>query len=323
MKVVAYLHDFPPGRLLGGEIMTSLLLEALVKAGHEVDAIVHEASETRIRNGVRVLPRRKAMLSNDLAGYDLFISHPEIASFARNRVGSAPFVAIVHNLNPTTVDALKITKTNLIVANAEDTARRVRNYCREVMVLHPPTPVGRHPQTGHLPRTFVTLVNLSQDKGAKVFYALAEARPDLCFLGVVGGHGEQIRPGTMPDNVWLLGQSESMGLIYEMTNVLLLPSATETYGMVGAEAMLAGIPVIAHPLPGIKEALGNAAIYVDRDDLAGWERELVQLQSQGYYDRWQGLAGARGDFLAHRSAEDLQRFVTRCEELALVSAHQR
>lgn len=320
MRVIGYLHNYPPGRLLGGELMTSILLEALVEAGHEVDVIVHECVEARTRNGVRVLPRRKAMLSWDMRGYDLFVSHPEIAGFVRGRVGHAPFVGVVHNLSTPTLDALRLVRPTMLVANAQATANRVRGYCRDIMVLHPPTPVGRFPMPDGMPRRFVTQVNLSKEKGGELFYALAEARPDLPFLGVAGGHGEQIYPDPLPANVSLIGQSQSMGLIYAMTRVLLFGSSTETYGMVAAEACMAGIPVIAHRLPGIVEAIGDAALWRDRDHPEQWLDALTLLDDE---DEWQAAAAKaaeRGRFLAQRSQDGIDAFVTRVEALASSSA---
>ena len=317
MRVVAYLHNYPPGRLLGGELMTSLLLEALVEAGHDVAVIAAEVPEPRERNGVRVLPKRKMMLADDIGKTDVFISHPEIAGFAVNRIGQAAYVGICHNLNPGTIDGLKLARPRLLVANAKATANRVQHYADKCMVLHPPTPAGRHPIPDGLPRRFVTQVNLSEAKGAHLFYELARRRPDLDFLGVVGGHGEQIYPSRLPANVYLLGQSESMGVIYGMTRVLLFGSETETYGMVAAEACLAGIPVIAHPLPGVFEAIENAGIWVDRTQVNDWEAELCALDDPGCYQRAAQAARARGVALAQRSRDDLARFVDMVEELAL------
>lgn len=314
MRILAYLHNYPPGRLLGGELMTSLLLEALAQRGHDVQVIAHEVHKPYVRNGVRVEPKMKSMLAGDLA-CDVLISHPEIVGFVRNRVGAASVVTIVHNLQPATLDGLRTARPHLIVANAEATAAKVAHYARRLMVLHPPTPQGRHLSPTGLPRKFITLVNLSEEKGGELFFWLAKQRPDIQFLGVAGGHGEQVRPAEVPANVWLLGQSESMGIVFGLTHTLLMPSATETYGMVGAEAMLQGIPVIANPLPGIREALGDAGLWADRDDPHSWLAAVDRLQDPLEYVKAVGPAQARGELIAKRSASDLQRFCDTVEAL--------
>lgn len=320
MRVVAYLHNYPPGRLVGGELMTSLLLEALASAGHEVKCIVHEATEPRRRNGVLVMPRRKAMLEEDIGGCDVFISHPEIAQFARNRVGSAPFVAIVHNLNAPTIDGLRLGRAQLVVSNSAAVEEVVGSYGQQSLMMHPPTPASRHPMPAGLQRRFVTLVNLSEEKGGGLFFRLAEARPDLFFLGVAGGHGEQVSPESLPSNVFLIGQSESMGLVHALTRVMIAPSSTETYGMAAAEACVAGIPVIAHRLPGVVEALEGAAQWCDRDDDGQWLSALKALDDDAGYALASARSLRRGVFLAERSDADIGRFVRIVQSLALVHA---
>jgi glycosyltransferase involved in cell wall biosynthesis len=44
---------------------------------------------------------------------------------------------------------------------------------------------------------------------------------------------------------------------YAAADVLVMPSRTETYGMVVAEALVRGVPVVAHDVGGVREALGE------------------------------------------------------------------
>jgi glycosyltransferase involved in cell wall biosynthesis len=46
---------------------------------------------------------------------------------------------------------------------------------------------------------------------------------------------------------------------YGAADVLVLPSRTETYGMVVAEALARGLPVVAADVGGVPEALGHGA----------------------------------------------------------------
>jgi len=121
----------------------------------------------------------------------------------------------------------------------------------------------------------VTLVNLNESKGAHVFYALAERMPDIRFLGVIGAYGEQ----TVRDlpNVEIRPHGTDMRAVYGSTRLLLMPSSYESWGRVGVEAMCSGIPVIAHPTPGLLEALGDAGTFCDRDDLDSWEVAVRRL----------------------------------------------
>jgi len=60
--------------------------------------------------------------------------------------------------------------------------------------------------------------------------------------------------------------------------------------MVGVEAMSSGIPVIAHPTPGLLESLDYAGIFVDRKDYKGWEDAIRELDDPDEYSRKSELA---------------------------------
>ncbi|MEU8480997.1 glycosyltransferase [Streptomyces hygroscopicus] len=49
------------------------------------------------------------------------------------------------------------------------------------------------------------------------------------------------------------------------------------------EAMLSGSSVIAAPLPGNREALGDAVQYAPRDDVDEWVAALCRLENRGVY----------------------------------------
>lgn len=317
MRVLAYLHSYPPQRWLGGELMTSSLLSALAAAGHDVRLLCRTATEEYERGGVRVLPRKKQSTPAEVGECDVFITHPEIASFYYPRISASavPYIGIVHNLSDFTIDGLRRYVPTVTVANAKATANAVlRRTSRQCEVIHPPTSVNLVPG---MTRRYVTLVNLSREKGGDLFYRLARARPDLDFLGVVGGYGEQIVPADLPPNVHLLGQSPSMGLIYSLTRVLLFPSLSETYGMVAAEASVAGAPVLAHRLLGIEEALGDSATWLDRDDDEAWLDALDSLRDEKAWQAAADRSAARGAFLTERTGTDLARWIDLVESVGV------
>lgn len=318
VKVVAFLYHYPPTRLLGAELMTSLLLEALAARGHEVIVVGGAEKQERLRNGVRIIPKSKTLLMKELEDADVFISHPEIAAMFRNRVPQAKFVIIVHNLEQESIDGIKAGRPHLLVSNADATHKAVAHLARNHLVLHPPSPQQeRLAKPPGLDPSFITFVNLSKEKGGALLWELAARRPKVPFLGVLGGHGEQIsHVEPAPDNVWIMGQTPSMGLVYGMSKAVFFPTTSETYGMVGAEAAVCGVPVFASPLPGIKEALGDAGVYLDPTDLEAWVKAVDRVTSSATLETLTMRARNRGQFLVKRSNKDLSRFIEAVEQLA-------
>lgn len=313
MKVTATLVSYPPERLLGGELMTSLLLERLAAEGHEVTVLTGAKHDGYTRGGVSVL-HRAAVGRRHLLEADVVVSHPEIAQYVQPALHglSAWYVGIVHNLGEETMLGLRKARPDVVVANARATAEAICDY--DPIVIHPPVVPERLRSPG-MERRFVTLVNLSKSKGADVFWRMAEAMPDTQFLGVVGGHGPQDLQ--VADNVWIVGQTIDMGLVYGMTKVLIFPSRTETYGMVAAEALASGIPVVANLLPGIVEAVGDGvAAWVGFNDYDRWVDVVGTLmRDDDEYDIAATAARKRGDEILAESTVDLDVWVELVEGL--------
>ena len=113
------------------------------------------------------------------------------------------------------------------------------------------------------PGQAVTLINISANKGAALFWQLVSHFPDREFIAVRGSYGNQIVPpkGDRPRNVTVLDNTPNIQEVYARTRVLLMPSARETFGRVALEAAASGIPTLANPTVGLREALGRAGIF--------------------------------------------------------------
>ncbi len=82
------------------------------------------------------------------------------------------------------------------------------------------------------------------------------------FLGVRGAYGRQVMPPPRLPNCEVLDSvtgKEMRTHVYGRSRVMLMPSLYESWGRVAVEALASGIPVIAHPTPGLVESLGEAA----------------------------------------------------------------
>lgn len=177
------------------------------------------------------------------------------------------------------------------------------------IVVHPYIDPAEYATT---PGDSVTLVNLAPHKGGELFGRLARVMPERPFLGVRGGYGAQ--QGVNGRNVTVLGQTANMrDDVYARTRVLLMPSEYETWGMVGVEAMASGIPVIAHPTPGLRESLAGAGIFVHRDNGQAWVDAIRALDDPDEYAHRSERALKRSAELA--ALDDRDAFVEALEEL--------
>src|SRR5690606_28161640 len=120
------------------------------------------------------------------------------------------------------------------------------------------------------------------------FYELARRMPDVGFLAVEGGYqqDQQVRPDRLGlANVARQPHTKAVRRdVRARTRILHMAYAEETSGIAGVEALAAGLDVIAHPAPGLRESLGPAGVFVARSNINGWERELRRLLDPGEWE---------------------------------------
>ena len=299
MKVVACCHLYPPGSRVGSWLSTHEYLAELVRRGHQVDVI-------RLRAGVRSDYRHEGVTVHAGPGWrdrliptaDVVVAH--CGDGGALDQATAPTVRFVHMPCPD-----KDLTADLVIWNSETSRLPIPGRS---IVLHPPVHPDRYRTA---PGDHVTLVNLSKAKGVKTLHRVAQRMPDVRFLGVRGGYGGQHAP-KLP-NLEAVRTVTDMRAVYRRTRILIAPSSYESWGRVGVEAMASGIPVVAHPTPGLVESLGDAGIFVDRDDVDGWVEQIRRLQDPTEWSAASRLATARSAELD--PGDDLDRFVEEIEAL--------
>lgn len=332
-RITAHVRQYPPHRWIGAELAVHELLKYLAGRGWDVTARVTEGFEMNRNEGGPHLPYGfDGIMVTDapvtsLPAPDVVLHSTMGFDYARAQADMhrALRVMWLHGgWASWQVQQIKAAGPglDLVTYNSESMRRGIEHIVSGEMgipatVLHPPVwqPEGVITQwvrTG----TKVTLINTTEGKGARIFYDLAEHMPLTEFLAVGGGHGQQIEP---PDlhNLEFRPHGSSMADVWRDTAVLLMPSSTESWGMVAVEAMHRGIPVIGMDVPGLAECLGwgpdgqmseGAMPLVQPQDcvhgIEGWAAVLKNVLA-GWND-WSARALARSEQLD--PAPELEQF---------------
>lgn len=305
MRLVAHVHKYPPVHNAGAEWMLHSILRGLVWRGHEAVVLRPSRAEPETTfEGITLLAdprmRRRAWADADVA-----ITHLDLTRLCirMRRETGVPLVHLVHNERQMSFHRVRPQETDLVVYNSWWIAQRYEGWAAPSLVVPPPVFAEdyRTERTGEA----ITLVNLSEAKGAPLFWKLAEAMPGRRFIAVLGAYAEQVVPDLLPANVELVTNTPDMRSVYARTRVVLMPSSYESWGRVAIEAAASGIPTIAHPTPGLVESLDFAGIFADREDVAAWVQAIEDLDHPSRYGEASDAARARATELDPTADLDL------------------
>lgn len=296
LQIVARVHAMPPEHNAGAEHMLVSMLRPLVERGHDVSVWLSrygKGREVYEYRGIRVVPLEARLdFATAVRKADVLISHlecvPSTSALARGY--GKPTVVVCHNTHRPTFRDMAAGGTALAVYNSQWMQAEAELFFAEYpkstrpaaeLIVRPPVFAEDYRTR---PGKKVTLVNCNPEKGGHVLRKLAERMPDVEFMAVRGAYGEQILPDL--SNVEIVEHVDGQAMrerVYSRTKVLLMPSSYESWGRVGAEALASGIPVVAHPTPGLCESLGEAGVFVDRNDVDGYEAVLRKLLTTAEY----------------------------------------
>lgn len=321
---------YPPIHNAGGETTAHSAMRAMVNRGHEVRVICKPHSDEKQfpdyeLDGVKVfrVPDRddQTWVRNFAREYepDILITHLDLTPQAMQLSLDIkrPLAHMVHNSMQFGYHRVTPFKCQLAIFNSHWVAE-AEKWAGPQIVVHPIVEPDRYRcEKG----TKITLVNPTPGKGADTFYALSKALPDYEFLTVKSVYGEQIAvpniSAHLHPNVETMEHTPDIREVLRKTKVLLMPSNYESFGRVGIEAACCGIPTIAHPTPGLKESLGDAGIFCDRDDIPSWKAVIERLYTDEVYYR------KRSDLVLElANSLDPEGEFDRLEEALLVTVSQ-
>lgn len=282
VRVLALLHAYAPAHSAGAELTAHALLRHLVACGHEATvSLSRQTGEPYVLDGVRVEPyvSKRDPFRWIPGGCDVLLTHLENTprASALGQLNGLPVCHLLHNTFEPSKNWLHRQAPALAVFNSRWMAEDYQRFgwSGRSVVVHPPVWASEYRTT---PGDMVTLINAFANKGPDVVWALAARTPDVKFLIVKGGYGTQdLRELPNVEVLEHVPAGEMAERVYSRTRILLMPSRYESYGRAAVEAMCSGIPVIAHPTPGLRESLGDAGVFIDRADLDGWEQAVRRL----------------------------------------------
>lgn len=314
-RVLAIVHGWFPALAAGSERMIQHMLDALPKEEFEVEVLSFGAGDEPglaspyWYEGMKVT---RGFVTDFVP--DIIVTHHGPGSRVSRSVAEqnpgCAVVAVYHN-DRYEIQDINDLDADLNVYNTEWVKDRLQGIG---MVVHPPLEYDRHfvPDTGES----VTMVNLQENKGVNTFERVAARMDKVPFLAVIGTHGPQDLTLDRYPNIEIHPVTQNMREVWARTKVVLMPSGYESFGMVAAEACVSGIPVIAHPTPGLVECLGSAGIFVDREDTDGYERVLnLLLTDRDAYEEHSAKASLRAAELVTQTQQELTQFVNELRRL--------
>ena len=111
--------------------------------------------------------------------------------------------------------------------------------------------------------------------------------------------------------VSFLGKQENVQEILQMTDVFLLPSAQESFGLAALEAMACGVPVVASKVGGLPEVVkeGKTGFLLPQGDVEGMSAAVLRLlMDTKLYERMSFAASdlAYSEFPPERAAREYE-----------------
>jgi len=280
MKALFITNLYPPDWCAGARLSMHAVAKKLHDAGHAVRVYAADMNEDYTYQGVQVFSRHAAAAHDDTLETwpNIIFTQLSMSAAAIRIARGRPTFHMVCDDEPDRAIEKSDRLTNAIIYNS-NWLRAKLSYPHASFTLHPPCDISGEPSK----RRYITLINLCDHKGGKLFWALARKLPQHEFLGVRGAYGKQLI--SERDNVEIWPHDPDIRKVYDQTRILIMPSSYESWGRTAREAMKMSIPVICTDTRGLRENCGDAAIYCDKRKPQQWIRAIKSLADPANYER--------------------------------------
>jgi glycosyltransferase involved in cell wall biosynthesis len=264
-----------PSRPSGGNVYDRRVLDGLRRRGHRVEE--HEVEGSWPTPAMDDLLRLGAVLA-DLPDDSVVLVDGLVASGAAAvmpaEAGRLRVVVLLHMpVGPDRGEELVLTTAAAVLTTSAWARGKLRGWygLRQVDVALPgvdPAERGRHSDAGGT--AFLCVATVHPGKGHDVLLDALAALGDRAWTLTCVGSLEvapayvaslqtQVYARTWERRVLFTGplSRAAVGTAYDTADLLVLPSRSESYGMVIVEALAHGLPVVATAVGGAPEALGG------------------------------------------------------------------
>jgi len=260
-------------------------------------------------DGIDVFPPNPNVIENLMRWSHAVFTHLDYTRWTIHiaKMYRKPVFHLIHNSHPYP-EIIDAEKNQHIIYNSL-WLKELLNYNFSNFIVTPPVDynyydLGNEPEKSE----YITLINLNENKGGKIFAEIARAMPHKSFLGVYGSYDEQITPKLT--NMTYVPNSPDIKQWYAKTRILLMPSKYESWGRTATEAMCSGIPVICTDTPGLKENCDKAGIYIkDRNNVKEWVEAITKLDDKKAYSWASRKAKARSrEFDTRKTLDEFENW---------------
>lgn len=281
MNILATPFNYYPNAAAGGEVYMHNLLKGLQRCGHNVKVICN-TKDHYIYDGMMCIPQGKMehiwVDNNDLFQWSDVVFSQLLGNpygYNKSRQHKKPHVFFAHNT------AKSYFIGDYVVYNSYHMAS-LGLFGAISTTLQPLVPMGTESKGKK-----VALINCNENKGAYQFFEMAKMLPRIDFVGYLGMYGKQICPPL--HNIEWKPNGE---IDWSEIGCLVVPSEKESWSQAATEAICHGVPVICSDLPGLRENLSYAGIYIDRNNISLYCEWILKC-----------LRGDRNGLCMHRAKE--------------------
>lgn len=279
-----------PRRRTGGNLYDARVVRSARRAGIRVRVVRGATAGARRA----IASARPAVIVVDSIAFPL-------AAACRAAPG-ARVVALAHMSTPAAQARAVLRRADAAVAVSDTLARELRALGgRRVQVIRPGAdgvPRARRIASGGALRV-LCVANWSEVKGIDLAVdACARVSGVRLVLAGDEGRGAYRRlvrsrmRGRLVASHGPIGP-RALGRLYARSDVVVVPSRAEGFGIVAAEALRHGLPVIASDLPSLRAVVGRAGALVRPGDVSALARAIATGRDPAVRRRWARAARAR------------------------------